>query len=174
MRRSDAAASRRDYADYDRDAHVREDLELDEMYRKKNFHTVGSYRDRGPKSTIVPVQRSDRRDYRFVDTPRPYHPGRSRSSDLVIEREYRDETEISDASHRFYDRDGNFVYKDRKRGCDVDIRRDYDFSRDAERRSLRVPSRICRSVERRVEEHMEYEEKEKRMWIPERRVVVGR
>ncbi|EYB97398.1 hypothetical protein Y032_0141g2249 [Ancylostoma ceylanicum] len=174
LRRSDGAASRRDYADYDRDAHVREELDLDEMYRKKNYHTVGSYRDRAPKSTIVPVQRGERRDYRFVDTPRPYHPTRSRSSDLVIEREYRDEAEISDVSHRFYDRDGNYVYKDRKRGCDLDIRRDYDFARDAERRSLRVPTRICRSVERRVEERMEYEEKEKRMWIPERRVVESR
>ncbi|KIH55393.1 hypothetical protein ANCDUO_14450, partial [Ancylostoma duodenale] len=174
LRRSDAgAASRRDYADYDRDAHVREELDLDEMYRKKNYHTVGSYRDRpAPKSTTVPVQRGEsRRDYRFVDTPRPYHPTRSRSSDLVIEREYRDEAEISDVSHRFYDRDGNYVYKDRKRGCDLDIRRDYDFARDAERRSLRVPTRYCRSVERRVEERLEYEEKEKRMWIPERRVV---
>ncbi|ETN74025.1 LIM domain protein, partial [Necator americanus] len=178
LRHRDDVTPRRDHTDYDRNTHVREELEFDEMYRKKNYHTVGSYRDRAPKTTVVPVHRIDRidrRDYRSVDTPRPYHPSRSRSTDFVIEREYReDEDRISDVTHRFYDRDGNYLFNGRRRGCDIDIRRDYNLPRDAERRSLRVPTRKSKSMERCVEERLEYEEKEKRIWIPERRVVESR
>ncbi|VDL69860.1 unnamed protein product [Nippostrongylus brasiliensis] len=117
----------------DRQSHVREHYEVDEMYRKRTQpHT----------------------------------------------REYsrRDDVAISDVSHRFYDRDGKFVDRDVRRGYDVDIERNYDFDRDAERRSLRgrATPRVSKSVERRVEEHLEYEEKEKRMWIPDRRVVESR
>ncbi|CAJ0600511.1 unnamed protein product [Cylicocyclus nassatus] len=188
LRQSDAETSRKSDSysyDYDRDrvAHEREEYDVDEMYRKKSSHTAGKYRDRvgvePPKSTVVPIQRLDRGDFRYVDTPRPYQPSRSRSSDYILDRDYRDEAEISDASHRFYDRDGNYVYKDRRPDYDVDIRRDYDLTRDAERRSFRGPTtRTYRSLERRVEERRieerMYEEKEKRMWIPERRVVESR
>lgn len=172
-----------DYAD--RGTHVREELELDEMYRKRTQHTptTAERRDRDyapppPRTTVVPIRLSDAPadDFRRMHAPRPYHTLRSKSSDYVLEREYTsrgDDSGISDVSHRFFDRDGNFVNRGVRRGYDVDILREYDFARDAQRRSLRGPTRISKSVERHVEELLEYEEKEKRMWIPERRVVVG-
>ncbi|WKY00333.1 hypothetical protein Q1695_014860 [Nippostrongylus brasiliensis] len=169
----------------DRQSHVREHYEVDEMYRKRTQpHTVDDHRGdhiAPPRTTIVPIRRIDTAatdEFRRAYPTRPYHTSRSRSSDYILEREYsrRDDVAISDVSHRFYDRDGKFVDRDVRRGYDVDIERNYDFDRDAERRSLRgrATPRVSKSVERRVEEHLEYEEKEKRMWIPDRRVVESR
>ncbi|KAK5976829.1 hypothetical protein GCK32_004049 [Trichostrongylus colubriformis] len=163
----------------DRDAYVREKLELDEMYRKRTQER-SARRDYVPRTTVVPIYRMDGDYRRTYPTPsRPYHIGRSKSSDYILEKEYirADDIDISDASHRFYDRAGNYVNRDVRRGYDVDIRRDYDFARDADRRSWRDSwrqPRLSRSVERETDERLEYEEKEKRMWIPERRVVESR
>ncbi|PIO66224.1 hypothetical protein TELCIR_12068 [Teladorsagia circumcincta] len=163
---------------FERDAYVQEKLELDEMYRKRTHQERVGRRDYIPRTTMVPIQRVGD-DYRRIHAPRPYHTMRSKSSDYILEKDYSrpDDFAISDTFHRFYDRDGNYVRRDVRRGYDVDIRRDYDFARDAERPSFRDSwrePRYSKSVERRTEERMEYEEKEKRMWIPERRVVESR
>ncbi|VDO62919.1 unnamed protein product [Haemonchus placei] len=161
----------------DRDAYTREKLELDEMYRKRTTQERVGRRDYVPRTTVVPIRRVDG-DYRSIHTPRPFHIPRSKSSDYVLEKEYdrRDDYYISEPYRRLYDRASDYSDRFERRGYDIDIQRDYDRARDAERRALRDTwrqPRYSKSVERRTEEHMEYEEKEKRMWIPERRVVVG-
>ncbi|XGW17045.1 hypothetical protein V3C99_002011 [Haemonchus contortus] len=162
----------------DRDAYTREKLELDEMYRKRTTQERVGRRDYVPRTTVVPIRRLDG-DYRSIHAPRPFHIPRSKSSDYVLEKEYdrRDDCYISEPYRRIYDRASDYSDRFERRGYDIDIQRDYDRARDAERRALRDTwrqPRYSKSVERRTEEHMEYEEKEKRMWIPERRVVESR
>ncbi|KAK6059624.1 hypothetical protein COOONC_02741 [Cooperia oncophora] len=150
----------------DRDTYVQEKLELDEMYRKRTHQERVGRRDYTPRTTVVPIQRLDG-EYRRTHAPRPYHAMRSKSSDYILEKEYSrtDDFATSDTFHRFYDRDGRLLSRDQRRGYDIDIQRDYDRDRYARRDSWdswRQP-RFSKSVERRTEERMEYEEKEKRM-----------
>uniref|UniRef100_A0A0K0D369 SDP_N domain-containing protein n=1 Tax=Angiostrongylus cantonensis TaxID=6313 RepID=A0A0K0D369_ANGCA len=176
--------TKRDYApDYDaRKAVVREEYKFDEMYCKRNYRPdVGQRSDYYyPRTTEVPIQRLETDYYRSTSRPRPFLTARSKSSDMILEKEYncrRDDGRISDVIHRFYDRDGNSINRQVKRGCDLDIRRDYSPARDKRRRSLRdshVHPRMSKSLERRYEERHEYEEMEKRMWIPDKRVVESR
>ncbi|KJH43851.1 hypothetical protein DICVIV_10137 [Dictyocaulus viviparus] len=86
---------------------------------------------------------------------------------MILEKEYsyrRDDGRISNATHRFYDRNGKYVNRNTRQGCDLDITRDYNYARVPQ-----IPSRRCKSVERRYEERLEYEELEKRMWITDKR-----
>ncbi|CAD6197404.1 unnamed protein product [Caenorhabditis auriculariae] len=66
----------------------------EDMHRRRDFYTVGSYRNLPP---------------------------RARSTDSRV---YWD-SDVSDVSHRFYDRHGNFVGRRQDGETDIEIRRDY-------------------------------------------------
>uniref|UniRef100_A0A1I7WYX1 LIM zinc-binding domain-containing protein n=1 Tax=Heterorhabditis bacteriophora TaxID=37862 RepID=A0A1I7WYX1_HETBA len=129
--------------DYDSDS---------DMYRKSDFHTVGTYGTE--KTRIVPVEcHAPIYNHAYMEKPHQYHFVSSKFNNHVLQGGCIDNGEVSSVTHRFYDRAGNFVNIERKEDYGLDIKRDYDT--------------IKADNERNFQENLRFEEKEEKLWIPD-------